>query len=708
MKSRQSVAPVQTGGLRPARRLWAIGMALITITFMTAGLVIWSQRQAAIRQNERGETELAVVLAEQTLHYVQRVDLLLQDVQLRVDRLHISTLAQFRASLQDEETNRFLREKARGLPRAEVVTLIDSGGHMVNTSGDAPIPDVTLTDRDYYRHFIEQDDSNLFIGGPVRGRVSDSWVVPLCRRITGAHGELLGLVISSLDIRYLADFYQRVSLPEGESITLLRRDGLVLARFPLVEAILGKQLPSAAPWYERVAASGGIYRSPGYLSGVAAIVAVQPVRDYPLVVDVSVTELTALAGWFRDSITIAFTALAVSVGLAVLFHVIVRQLRQLETQNIQLRESEQRVSDFAEVASDWFWEQDAEGRFVWLSAQAPMVRTGDGSYVGKTRWELAGFDMGDERSVRHKEDVEARRSFRDFRYSHLGRNGTRYFVTISGKPIYDESGVFSGYRGVGRDITAQVLAETELRHAKEQAEVANEAKSEFLANMSHELRTPLNSIIGFSELIRDDVGGETSKQCIEYAEEIHASGRHLLDLINDVLDVSKIDAGGYELADEPVDLDVLVGSCLRMVKLQALRGEVKIECHQVIGPVVIRGDERAIRQVVINVLSNAIKFTPPGGTVAARANMAENGDLELVVADTGIGIDEDPLRHVFEPFFQADSSIRRRFGGTGLGLSISRKLLMLHGGSLSIRSEPGHGTTVCIIFPCSRVVSPKP
>ena len=176
--------------------------------------------------------------------------------------------------------------------------------------------------------------------------------------------------------------------------------------------------------------------------------------------------------------------------------------------------------------------------------------------------------------------------------------------------MFDASGAFLGYRGTGRDITAEVKTEAELLHAKERAETASRAKSEFLANMSHELRTPLNAVIGFSELIRDQPFGQIGATYVEYATEINTAGHHLLDMINDVLDLSKIEAGRYDLANEIVDLGMVVRSCIGMLRPRANEGAVRIENRLDGNRIAVRGDARALKQIVLNLLSNAVKFTP--------------------------------------------------------------------------------------------------
>ena len=226
--------------------------------------------------------------------------------------------------------------------------------------------------------------------------------------------------------------------------------------------------------------------------------------------------------------------------------------------------------------------------------------------------------------------------------------------------------------------------------------------------MSHELRTPLNAIIGFSGLIRDrGRAGQAGGDCAEWADDILASSQHLLSVINDVLELSRIEAGRYDLADDKVELAGVVRTCLRMVRLRAEEGRVRLDCAMVDPDVVLRADLRAMKQILLNLLANAVKFTSANGTVSVRTERAANGYIALVVADTGIGIDPSKVGSLCEPFTQADASISRTYGGSGLGLAISRKLVTLHGGTLTVESIPGQGTAVRLTFPASRAITER-
>ncbi len=678
---------------------------LVIFAIGAAGLDAWDQYQTALENQRHNLLQLSRVLAEDTSRYIRVVDLVLRDVQSRATELGAGTAEQFRRDVADAAITNTLHTRLRDLPQASSIALVDANGRVVNHSSAPPLPDLDVHDRDYFRYLATHDDGQPYLAEVQRGRYSGVPTLLLARRIDGPHGTFLGLVLGALDVAYLTGQYQAILARTGEGITLLHRDGQVLARYPDGGTSEGRRMPPESPWYTVLAAGGGTYLSPGFFNHRPVIVAVSALSAYDLVVDVTISQAAALTSWRRHGAVLCLAALAAVVGTVSLFAVIIAQLRRLQRATEALRAGERRIRDFAETGSDWFWEQDADLRFTWISTESPIVNPADKSYIGETRWSRAGADAADPAWAAHRADCEAGRRFRDFRYQRIGNDGRLHHISISGNPIHDDTGRFTGYRGTGRDITAAVQVEDELRQARDQAEAANRAKSEFLTTMTHELRTPLNAILGFSELIRDQPGKDAAARHTEYAKEIQAGGQHLLTIINDVLDMSKIEAGRYELSDQPVDLGHTLAACCATLRPRATDGQVRLVCAAEPGAATVRADERAIRQVVLNVLDNAVKFTPAGGSVTARVAAVDGGGLAMVVVDTGIGMDATVLHRLFEPFQQADPSIARRFGGTGLGLAISRRLMGLHGGALTIDSTPGQGTTVRISFPPERVLT---
>jgi PAS domain S-box-containing protein len=366
--------------------------------------------------------------------------------------------------------------------------------------------------------------------------------------------------------------------------------------------------------------------------------------------------------------------------------------------------SEQRFRDFAKVASDWFWEADAESRLTYLSGRAAAGDNDTGAFIGKTLIEIARGDPADESWRRYLEDIEARRPFRDFAYRYAQADGTEHFWSLSGTPIYDPAGRFLGYRGTGADVTREVRAQRGLEQAKDQAETASRAKSEFLANMSHELRTPLNAILGFAEIIRDRLLGPIADRYAEYAHDIHSSGTHLLGIINDILDLSKVEAGRLELIEEIVDIQGIVKGVVLLLRERVANAGLTLKVELPDSLLLIRADERKLKQVLMNLLANAVKFTPSGGQIVVRASIAGAQGLIIEVSDTGIGIAPEDVDRALSPFGQVDSRLSRRYEGTGLGLPLARALAELHGGTLTLDSLPGHGTTVRITLPADRLV----
>jgi len=372
-----------------------------------------------------------------------------------------------------------------------------------------------------------------------------------------------------------------------------------------------------------------------------------------------------------------------------------------------IRASEQRFRDIADVASDWIWETDEDLRFIYLSDRWSEITGLDPSCIlGKTRRELGWADPDDEKWQQHFAELAARRPFRDFQYTFLTADGRPMHWSISGTPVIDEQGQFKGYRGTGTDITAVVESALAEHRAREQAELANRSKSEFLATMSHELRTPLNAILGFSEVMLKEMYGALSPPSHrDYAQGIHESGRHLLSLINEILDLSKIEAGKFDLNETNIDLADVVDSSVQVVRDRVDAGNLQLDVGIPAGIPPIRADERALKQILINLLSNAVKFTPEGGVIAINAMVVASGDLRISVADTGIGIAESDLPGIVEPFRQVENTIARRYEGTGLGLPIVKSLVELHGGRIEIESVVEQGTVVTIHFPGYRVTA---
>ena len=271
------------------------------------------------------------------------------------------------------------------------------------------------------------------------------------------------------------------------------------------------------------------------------------------------------------------------------------------------------------------------------------------------------------------------------------------------------------YHGIGTSLRLMELSvrhararSAELEAAREQAEAANRSKSSFLANLSHELRTPLNAIIGFGEILESELLGPHSDPAYrDYSRDIRASGQHLLSLINDLLDLAKAEADELTLNEEWFDLSAAIGATLRIMQGQARAQGVSLVARPPDPQSALLGDNRKVRQILLNLLSNGIKFTPSDGRVTITAVVEADGAVVVCVADTGIGMAPADIDKAMTPFQQVETSYTRRYAGTGLGLPLTKRLVDLHGGRLDIDSEVGVGTRVSVRFPAERVRLPK-
>jgi PAS domain S-box-containing protein len=330
--------------------------------------------------------------------------------------------------------------------------------------------------------------------------------------------------------------------------------------------------------------------------------------------------------------------------------------------------------------------------------------------LGYTRDELLGMTVFDVADSKNEKKWDARwAAYREtgaetFESVRRAKDGRKVAVdmTVSYFQFGDQEYLFA----VARDASARRAIEHELRDARDRAETANQAKSQFLANMSHELRTPLNAIIGFSEVISAALFGPVDARYREYAQDIHGSGHHLLRIINDLLDLSKVEAGRFELHEGTVRIDDLFETCRRMMSERAAAGGILLELKPT--HIEVSGDELRLEQVLLNLVSNAVKFTPKGGTIRVAARVAESGCVAVSVADTGIGMAPEDIPRALQPFGQIDNSLTRPHGGTGLGLPLAVRLVELHGGTVTVDSEVGSGTTVTFTLPCERSYQPKP
>ncbi len=425
-------------------------------------------------------------------------------------------------------------------------------------------------------------------------------------------------------------------------------------------------------------------------------------------IDMGLTELEeSFSKHMGEAARAAANLVAVGLGLSslVLWTIGVtfawRTFRRGIDATLQLEHSEGRFKHFAEVASDWFWETDTDRRVTYLSDRfAAASGSKPEDLLGRTALEtLEPLAVGEARE-RQLADLAGHRTFRDWIYRRVQPDGSVAYWKLSGTPVFDDAGLFLGYRGTGTDITAEMTHRQALAAAKEQAEAANTAKSEFLSNMSHELRTPLNAILGFAQLLGISEKEPLTLRQARQVSQIERSGKHLLALIDDVLDLSKIETGNIKLSLEPVRLLPVLEQVRGALQIVADEAGIafSVACPDDLPD--IRADRVRLLQILMNLLSNAIKYNRAGGSVVITAAAA--GDhVRIAVADTGNGIAPERQAELFQPFNRLGAE-SGPIQGSGIGLYIVKKLVDLMRGAIQVQSRLGQGSTFTIALPVQR------
>lgn len=572
--------------------------------------------------------------------------------------------------------------------------------------------------------------------------------LPMAYPILGWLGAARGVVVTARSLDHLAKAVAPPILPEGARLLALKADGTVVARVPA----LPESAPAVTPVPELKEAAalgvGGSFTATS-ITGETSVFGIAPLgRMAPETIVAVTIPVEKLGGSERQFLRMAVIAFAVAGSGAVLLlwfssrRLLFLPLGRLADAMRRVRGGDMSartgggLGEVGEMGTTFdtmvgalnereIWLKDSEDRFratfeqaaVGMSHATPgrrFIRVNGrfAAMLGYTPDELVGRSTLD---VTHPEDralgadeIAAmirgdRRSFA-LEKRFIRKDGSAVWVNLTLSALWRE-GRIEYLIGVTEDIERRKQAEAQLLAAKEQAESASRAKSEFLAGMSHELRTPLNAIIGFAETMYSQVLGPMPDRYREYAGDISASGRHLLGIITDILDLAKIEAGRMELDDRPLDVAPMVDGAIRLLRERGTSAGLTLEVELPPRLPQVLADERRIRQVLINLLANAVKFTPFGGTVTVSADLAPDGGLEVHVSDTGIGMTEEEMAQAVEPFIQVDARIARRHEGTGLGLPMVAAIMEMHGGTVTIHSRPDQGTRVTVAFPPGRVFS---
>jgi signal transduction histidine kinase len=590
------------------------------------------------------------------------------------------------------------------------IVIVDAAGQFLNNAGSTAPIERNLADQPWFAAHQKAGLPSLYIGEPMRSRATGSWSIMMSRPLL-QHGTVMGVVAAEVPISIFTDFYNSVVANGAVRVALLRDDGTLMASEPHREEAIGRRLTDMTSVLAAAAkARSGVIASAPKDDGGISLIGFEHIPARPLVLTASRDRDDILGQWRSECVgsLVAFVLFAVTAGT--LTWMMVRALDRQYRASLELRAGEERLkrqSDLLQSTLENMGEGlsvfDRKGRLMaWNSRFVEMLDLPADLSNDTTLHDILILQSarGDFGSVDTKAEARERFEsfFRDIPY-------VRERVTRNGRTLQIRRRAMPGGAVVSlySDITERKAAEIKMAQAWAQAELANRAKGDFLANMSHELRTPLNAIIGFSEILSGEhLGPLKNARYLEYSSDIHSSGLHLLSIINDVLDMSKIEAGKLDIHEEEVDLPQLLAGSVRMVRERARQQQIELVCHADDPYLAIIADERAMKQCLLNLLSNAVKFSKIGGRVAVEARVDAENRTVITIADEGIGMTEAEQERALQPFGQAHSSTTRTYGGTGLGLPITQGLVEAHGGTLSIVSSPGKGTSVSITLPAER------
>ena len=603
---------------------------------------------------------------------------------------------------QDAEFAALAEGTGAGRPGFAGIRLIEADGTSVRPIGSVGRLPVAYADEAFVQAALAQGPGQLYLGEASVPPGTNRRLLPLALRLP-PRPDGVALLTTAIDLDVLAGVFERARPASAGAITVLRADHKLVLRVPESSPRSSESFGRGRLFTtELPGAASGVYENPANAAdGTVRLVSYRTLPDFPMVVVVSVGEAEILSGWRHEFTFSMIFAGLLSISFVALAWWLVRLLSDGQEQSAELAESRRvliRAQTLAQLGS---YRRVFETQEVLFSTEAcrilgyppGMAPTSVERFLTLVHPDDLGLIGDNLRSVQ-----DGRSYAMDFRI--VDAHGEVRHLHAMGTPEFDDSGTAVAVDGIIQDITDRKQMEQALRDARDAAERGSRAKSEFLANMSHELRTPLNAIIGFSEIMREEIlGPVTVPKYREYLGDIHNSAQHLLLIINDILDIARIEAGRVELKEARIDLERMVEECARMLRGRVADAGLKLETSfESVAPWCI-GDERLMRQVLLNLTSNAIKFTPSGGRVSIQVGRKVGGELTLAVQDTGIGMTVEEAAVALRPFGQVQGAFARSRDGVGLGLPLAKSFVELHGGELLVESVPGRGTTVIVKLP---------
>ena len=667
-------------GMRTSRFVLVAGSLLVFALVLGCGIGLWQLRKETLVEQQDNLQRLTMALAEQTERSFQSIDLVIEQT-----RRDIDSLGSVEAITDGSKLHQILKAKIFGLPQGQAILVFDADGKMIAHSREFPTPKVNVADRDYFLNQRDMAEDRLFVSQPQRNRVNGRWMVSLSRHFQ-VHGAdtFGGVVMAAIEVDYFSKLYRALNLPDGVSIVLQRLDGVTLVQHPWKDT-------NAPPSSALGLITGTPIDMVPKVVGQPVLAAIQAIPNLKLAIGLLQPETVALDPWKRLALWISLGTMAAVGALVAFMGLLTNQVTKLEQRERQLHEAVESSRVLLRNASDGIHILDQNGNIVQASDSFCMMLGYDPDYMigmNVTQWD-AKYTKEEVQKVIQEQISRGTRSL--FETQHRCSDGSIIDVEISGRPvaINDRVLLFNS----SREITERKQIQQSLIEAKNIAVRSNAAKSDFLAKMSHEIRTPITAVLGMADLLRRT---PLNNEQIGYLNTLAGSTRTLLTILNDILDISKIEAGQITLESIEYRPPDAVNDTIALFKESASQKGLSLASEIASNiPHKVVGDPDRLKQILFNLTSNAIKFTTDGRvTIRLSVKEFDNKNITLIaeVEDTGQGIAPEQLPFLFKSFSQLDASISRRFGGTGLGLAITKRLVEMMGGTIGVDSQLGKGS----------------
>jgi PAS domain S-box-containing protein len=689
---------------RTSSLAFLLGILLILTIGIVAAGSIWVLRERAVGDWSSQVANLTTILAENTSQQMTTAVLALDSMTEQVQAYPNLDQHSLRSQMANHAIFNTLIEKTKSSPQIDVMAIVAANGDVINFSRSYPVPHINLAERDYFLAHMANPALGFFISQPVRNKGNGKWVFYMSHRLNDAHGEFIGLVLVGISTDYYTNFYRYVSLSGQASIILLRDDFTVLARWPTVENMIGKTNLTGTTHH--------IIHNLKLDKGVAIISAprqskdgkqstrmgsAQRVKNFPLIVSYILDEEFYLADWRKTATVIAVVGVASMVALLFSFAILVKLLKRREA-DLHMTLALKQQAEAANQAS-----KDSSDRMeAILSNAADAIITTDHNRL------IESFNKAAEAIYGLSE--------RDAIGQHIDiftpPGATRFLQDATGDTLRDQGRVFMEVEQMRVDhshfpaelllsefhVAGQRKIITIVRDITQRKRMER-MKTDFVSTVSHELRTPLTAIRGALGLVAGGVAGAIPERAQTLVRMAHLSSERLTRLINDLLDVQKMEAGKIDFNFQILSLPRLIDESIEANQSFAHRLLIQIELDQAVPEVGIRVDADRFQQVMANLLSNACKYSPAGDMVRIRVSKATSERIRISVIDHGNGIPENFRSRIFEKFSQADSSDTKTKDGTGLGLSIAQAIVTQMDGVIDYQSTLGGGTIFFVEFP---------